>query len=379
MADFRLSVSKPLSRGKGQSAIAKAAYNARARLVDERTGQTKDYRRAGGLVWAGIFPGAKDAGSWAQDRGQLWNRAEQAEKRKDSRLAQEVQISLPHEMTGQQRQWLVTDFVREQFTRKGITADVAIHAPSPDGDQRNHHAHILIALRDIGPDGFGKKLPDCDEKQIRQWREAWAKLQNRHLERHGIAARVDHRSFAAQGIERKPTEHRGPQVCAIARREIEADITNQKTEPADELADLRAQLAVVEMRIAAETATAPAPKPPTGNTGGVAVKRSFHVVAVALLRRVVRSAVATLGRFRLSVPRIKNRDAQIGEVLDVPGNDGELVMKRGRHDQAVSNRDLLSLQPTLSGENTPALRNRSRHRQNAAFKPRAQRPVEPLL
>jgi ATP-dependent exoDNAse (exonuclease V) alpha subunit len=61
----------------------------------------------------------------------LWNRAEQAEKRKDSRLAQEIQISLPHKMTAQQRQWLVTDFVREQFTRKGITADVAIHAPSP--------------------------------------------------------------------------------------------------------------------------------------------------------------------------------------------------------------------------------------------------------
>ena len=333
MADFRLSVSPPLSRGKGQSAIAKAAYNARARLVDERTGQTKDYRRAGGLVWAAIFPGTKDAGAWAQDRGQLWNRAEQAEKRKDSRLAQEVQISLPHEMTGQQRQWLVTDFVREQFTRKGITADVAIHAPSPDGDDRNHHAHILIALREISPDGFGKKLPDCDEKQIRQWREAWAKLQNRHLERHGIAARVDHRSLAEQGTERKPTEHRGPKVCAIARREIEADSPHQKTEPADELADLRAQLAVVEMQIEAETVTAP--EPPTENTGS-AVVGSFRLATVALLRRVVRRTAATFGRFRLSVPRIKNRDAETDKIFDVARDHRETMLKSGRRDHAVS-------------------------------------------
>jgi hypothetical protein len=335
MADFRLSVSKPLSRGKGQSAIAKAAYNARARLVDERTGQTKDYRRAGDLVWQGIFPGAKEAGPWAQDRGQLWNRAEQAEKRKDSRLAQEVQVSLPHEMTGQQRQGLVTDFVREQLTRKGITADVAIHAPSPDGDERNHHAHILIALREIGPDGFGKKLPDCDEKQIRHWREAWAKLQNRHLERHGIAARVDHRSLAEQGIERKPTEHRGPQVCAIARREIEADIPSQKTEPAAELAELRAQLAIVEMQIAAETATTPAPEPPTENTGS-AVVGSFRLAAVALLRRVVRRTVATLGRFRLSVPRIKNRDPETGKIFDVARDHRQAMLQSGRRDQPVS-------------------------------------------
>ena len=335
MADFRLSVSPPLSRGKGQSAIAKAAYNARARLVDERTGQTKDYRRAGGLVWAGIFPGVKDAGPWAQDRGQLWNRAEQAEKRKDSRLAQEIQVSLPHEMTGQQRQWLVTDFVREQFTRNGITADVAIHAPSPDGDERNHHAHILMALREIGPDGFGNKLPDCDEKQIRHWREAWAKLQNRHLERHGFAARVDHRSLAAQGIERKPTEHHGPQVDAIERREIEAetDISSPKIEPPYELADLRAQLVVVEMQIAAETATAP--EPPTENTG-TAVVGSFRLAAVALLSRVIRRTAATLGRFRLSIPRVKNRDAETGKIFDVTRDHREAMLKSSRRDHPVS-------------------------------------------
>jgi ATP-dependent exoDNAse (exonuclease V) alpha subunit len=252
MADFRFSASKPLSRGKGQSVIAKAAYNAREKLTDERTGEVKDFSRLSGLRFSGIFPGSKDAGEWAQNREQLWNKAEQAEKRKDARLGQEIQLSLPHEMTDQQREWLVKDFVREQFMRKGITADVVIHEPPKGGDGRNHHAHILLTMREIGPDGFGKKLPDRDERQIERWREQWANLQNHHLERHGHEARVDHRSLEAQGIERAPTTHRGPHVDAIERRGVEADNTRENAERVAELAQLRAAFTNITHDIAAE-------------------------------------------------------------------------------------------------------------------------------
>src|ERR1700730_11420472 len=75
-----------VSRGKGDSVIAKAAYNSREKLLEERTGQTKDYSRSNDRpLWSGIFA-EKIAPAWTQDRAKLWNTADQLEKRKDSQL-----------------------------------------------------------------------------------------------------------------------------------------------------------------------------------------------------------------------------------------------------------------------------------------------------
>ena len=155
---YFISTRDVVSRGKGQSAVAKAAYNSRSKLEDERTGQTKDYRKLDGLMFSGVFA-PKDAPAWASDRQQLWNAVERREDESNraasARLAREIRIALPHELTDQQREWLVKDFVREQLTRKGMIADVNIHAPGGKGDDRNHHAHILVTLRNVGPEGFG--------------------------------------------------------------------------------------------------------------------------------------------------------------------------------------------------------------------------------
>jgi hypothetical protein len=218
MAIFHLTT-KPISRGKGQSAIAAAAYRSGERLRDEQAGEQKYYTsRADRIIFEGVFA-PKDAPAWAQDRNELWNHAERAEKRKDARLAREIEVALPHEMTDRQREFLVKDFVREQFTRKGVAADVAIHAPDK-GDDRNYHAHILITERKLGPDGFEAKKDTTFNKpeQLATWRAEWAHLTNRHLERHGIEARVDHRSLKEQGIEREPTVHVGYAGMEIAAR-----------------------------------------------------------------------------------------------------------------------------------------------------------------
>jgi ATP-dependent exoDNAse (exonuclease V) alpha subunit len=131
MAIFHLNV-HVVSRGKGQSAIAKAAYNSRTKLEDERTGINKDYSRVGGVQFSGVFA-PKDAPEWAKDREQLWNHVERREdesnRANSAQLAREIRIALPHELTDQQREWLVKDFVREELTRKGMVADVNIHAP----------------------------------------------------------------------------------------------------------------------------------------------------------------------------------------------------------------------------------------------------------
>ena len=255
MAIFHLSA-KVVSRGKGQSAIAKAAYNARAKLDDERTGQTKDYSRANGIVFSGVFA-PKDAPEWASDRQQLWNEVERKEDASNraaaAQLAREVVVALPHELTDQQREWLVKDFVREQFTRKGMIADVNIHEPGGEGDQRNHHAHILVTMRQVGPEGFGPKVREWNgREQVEKWREAWEHNVNKQLERHGHDARVDRRTLEAQGIEREPTTHRGPHVDAIERRGAVAENTRQNGDRLDELSQLKAELATVERYIVRE-------------------------------------------------------------------------------------------------------------------------------
>lgn len=156
MAIFHLTT-KPVSRGKGQSVIAASAYRSGQELTDYQTGEVKRYEaRQERIQFEGVFAPA-NAPEWAKDREQLWNHVEQFENRKNSRLAREIEIALPHELTDQQREWLVKDFVREQFTRKGFAVDVAIHAPDKDSDERNFHAHLLITTRSIGPDGFEEK------------------------------------------------------------------------------------------------------------------------------------------------------------------------------------------------------------------------------
>lgn len=259
MAIFHLSV-KVVSRGNGQSAVAKAAYNSRSKLEDERTGLTKDYSRTGGgVVFSGIFT-PKDAPQWAADRQQLWNQVERKEdasnRASSAQLAREVVVALPHELSDQQREWLVKDFVREQFTRKGMVADVNIHAPREGDDQRNHHAHILVTMRQLGPEGFGPKVREWNSReQIEQWRESWERIVNKQLERHGHEARIDRRTLEEQGIEREPTTHRGPFAQAIERKNLETErgSTYRATlDRIDDLAALKAELAAIDKAIMAE-------------------------------------------------------------------------------------------------------------------------------
>src|SRR3569833_111557 len=184
---------KAVSRGKGQSVVAKAAYNARDKLVDHRTGETKDYsHRKGDVFFFGIFV-LMDVLVWAHDREQLWNRVEGAEDRFNrkasvAQLAREVEIALPHELTDEQRKWLVTDYVRENFQRRGMVADVAIHAPSKDRDERNYHAHILLTMRRLDGEEFSKdkELQWNKREQLARWKEDLALKGARMLQREGF-------------------------------------------------------------------------------------------------------------------------------------------------------------------------------------------------
>lgn len=221
MAIFHLSV-KTVSRSAGRSATAAAAYRAGVEIADVRTGEVHDYTRRRGVESTALLLPAV-VPTWAADRAALWNAAEQAETRKNSTVAREFEVALPAELTGAERARLALDFARELVARHGCVADVAIHAPGREGDHRNHHAHILLSTRRLGPEGFGEKTRELDDAKtgpalVREWRERFANLTNERLREAGIEARVDHRSLEAQGIEREPTVHLGPSATGYERR-----------------------------------------------------------------------------------------------------------------------------------------------------------------
>ena len=221
MAIYHLSV-KTISRSAGRSATAAAAYRAGAVIADERTGELHDYSRKRGVQSATLFL-PDDAPDWATGRAALWNAAEASETRKNSTVAREFEIALPAELSPAERQALAHDFARELVARHGCAADVAIHEPGGEGDNRNHHAHILTTTRRLTRDGFGEKCRELDDQKtgaqiVTQWRERFAQMQNEALERAGCAERVDHRTLKAQGIEREPTRHLGPAATGYERR-----------------------------------------------------------------------------------------------------------------------------------------------------------------
>lgn len=226
MAQYRLS-SQVIGRSTGRSAVAAAAYRSGQSLADERTGQIHDFSRKGGVLNTEIMA-PDDAPEWMHDRARLWNAVEIAERRKDAQLAREVQLSLPHELDDAQRLDLVRGFVHSQFVALGMVADFAIHTPGREGDDRNHHAHIMLTMRELMGEGFGNKARDWNSPELLQtWREEWATQQNAALEKHGFPSRVDHRSFEAQGIDREPTLHLGPHAGQMEQRGKESRLGDE--------------------------------------------------------------------------------------------------------------------------------------------------------
>jgi ATP-dependent exoDNAse (exonuclease V) alpha subunit len=190
-----------ISRSAGRSATAAAAYRVGERIEDHRTGLTFDYRARGGVDHVETLAPA-NAPAWVQDRAALWNAVEAAETRKNSQVAREIRVALPAELDHAQRALLVRAFCQREFVDRGMVADIALHAPGREGDDRNHHAHILLTTREIGPEGFGAKNRDWNAVEMLEgWREAWARDSNRALERCGHDERIDHRTLEAQRIE----------------------------------------------------------------------------------------------------------------------------------------------------------------------------------
>ena len=267
MAIYHLAAQE-FSRGRGDSAVHAAAYRSRSALVDERTGLKHDYsRKADELLFEGIYA-PKDAPEWAHDRQQLWNHVEAFEKHRRAILAREFVIALPHELTLEQGRRAVQDWVRDNFTRKGLIADVTIHAPSEHGDERNMHAHVMAVTRKLDGTEFIRtkeqfatytEKDEARKAELEGLRESWARIGNRHLERAGFEPTLDHRTLEAQGIEREPTIHMGKAATAIERGGEPSELGDLNRQIIAEnerrVIDLAAERAMREARAAAKGRT----------------------------------------------------------------------------------------------------------------------------
>ena len=223
---------KTFGRANGSSATSAIAYRAGERIRDDRTGKVYDHTGRQGVLHTEIVLPRKlnDADmSWAKDRTSLWNAVEAAETRKNSRVAREFLVALPVELDAERRLNLVRGFSQDLADRYRFAVDFAIHAPRTD--PRNFHAHLLASTREIGSEGFGAKttleLNDSARmnrglqpfvQELVAVRERWATSTNEALREAQVAARVDHRTLAAQGIDREPRPQLPRAVYEMERR-----------------------------------------------------------------------------------------------------------------------------------------------------------------
>lgn len=228
----RLSV---ISRARGHSAVAAAAYRAGARMTDERTGLTHDFRKKAGVLACEVI--APRGITWAVDASTLWNAAERAEKRSNARVARELIVALPAELSTDQQCRLARTIAADLVDSYGLVVMLAVHAPDKSADVRNVHVHLLMTTRVATEGGLGAKVRCLDDRQTgpveaERMRTAIAQRINTALQENGHSLTVDPRRLAVQAeaaaargdieavakLTRAPTRHVGRAGTAARRR-----------------------------------------------------------------------------------------------------------------------------------------------------------------
>jgi Ti-type conjugative transfer relaxase TraA len=222
MAIYHFSV-KVISRASGRSSLAAAAYRSASKLYDQRLDRDHDFSNKSGVIHSEVML-PETAPEHLSDRETLWNEVEAFEKRKDAQLSREVEFAIPRELNQQQGIELARDFVQSEFVDRGMIADLNVHWDIGADGQPKPHAHVMLTMREVGPDGFGAKVRDWNRTEmIEQWRERWADHVNQRLAELDIDACIDHRSLEAQGIELEPQDKIGPAAQRMGERGLESE------------------------------------------------------------------------------------------------------------------------------------------------------------
>ena len=282
IAIYHLSI-KIISRGKGRSAVAAAAYRSGGKIENEYDGIIHDYTHKGGIAHTKILL-PENAPPEYVDRAMLWNSVEKIEKAKNAQLAREIELALPIELTLEQNTELVRAYCQKHFVNAGMCADICIH----DKGDRNPHAHVMLTMRPFNEDGTwggkqkkdyilnesGKKIYDPVKRQYQcksipstdwneqtkaeEWRAGWTDAVNAALEQQSVPERIDHRSYERQGIEQIPTIHMGAAASQLEKRGIvteRGDINRKIISMNQELRQLRARIGKLQKWLDEEVKT----------------------------------------------------------------------------------------------------------------------------
>lgn len=260
MAIYHLSI-KIISKSKGASAVAKAAYRSGQKLYNERTGLTHDFTKKWGVKHSEIIL-CENAPAEYKDRAVLWNAVEKAEKNSNAQLAREIEFALPVEFDEPTRLEAAREFL-QTFANEGMCVDWSYH--NKEFGTPNPHVHAMLTMRGIKADGTwdakekkvysldenGERIPIIDkstgrqkigaggrkmwkretvqkndwndQNQAEEWRALWAEIVNRKMQALGMGERIDHRSFQRQGLDLEPTIHEGYAARQIERKGWSAD------------------------------------------------------------------------------------------------------------------------------------------------------------
>lgn len=255
MAIYHMSI-KNISRAKGKTAIAAAAYRSGTILTDSETGITHNYVKKSEVAYTEIILPEHAPAEYA-NRETLWNEVQKIETQDRARLAREWEVAIPNELDLDQAKTLIRNF-GESLVKEGMCIDLAIHWKNG-----NHHAHIMGTTRPIGKDGKwapkerkgykldaeGNKIPVIDTKtgkqkigargrkmwqretvqandwnrreKVEEWRKRWADCCNKYLARE---LQIDHRSYERQGVTQLPTVHEGYAARLMEQRGTVSDL-----------------------------------------------------------------------------------------------------------------------------------------------------------
>lgn len=360
---------KSISRGDGRSATAAAAYRACCEISCEREGRTHDYTRKAGLEASEIVAPA-DAPAWTVDRSKLWNAAEMRERngargkranefKQDARPARELLFTFPAELSKSGRLNVARAIARHLAETHGVAADFSIHQPGRDGDERNHHCHLMWTARRMTAKGLGEKTREWDDLKkgaalTKKLREFVAATLNQELtaERKAEQVHVEHRTFKARGEPLKATRHQGPTATHLLRKqqmrdrkswahEQRANLSRQQTAERASLKGRQdfnmrlrmdaldrqqaSRIAAIRERLAAEQA---ADRAPTG------LSRAFQKLTGQAARFDFARAERMAGREMAA----ERETAEVRREVQAERNAFERDQKRERDDQETTHR-----------------------------------------
>ena len=158
---------------------------------------------------------------------------------------------MPKELNREKQIELVREYVKENFVKVGMCADITVH----DKNDGNPHCHIMLTMRPLNEyttwgakskkeyildkNGEKVKLKNGNYKtrkintvnwneqdKAEEWRKTWADITNKYLEENSIQEKVDHRSYQRQGIEEIPTIHLGVSASQMEKKGIATDRGN---------------------------------------------------------------------------------------------------------------------------------------------------------